>query len=81
VSLVLFSPQVLDLGADIDLVIGTDQPQLLDLDFQLGDWLFKVQVVGIHARDSLDGAGGRTVYKINLRQTNSLSPRWWLGVL
>jgi len=42
-------PQVLNLRADIDLVISADQPQLLDLDLQLGNGLLKVKVIRIHA--------------------------------
>ena len=42
-------PQVLNFRADIDLVISADQPQLLDLNLQLGNGLLKVKVIRIHA--------------------------------
>ena len=37
-----FIPQILDLGADIDVVIRANQSQLFNLNFQLGDRLLKV---------------------------------------
>ena len=37
-----FIPQILDLGANIDLVIRANQSQLFNLNFQLGDRLLKV---------------------------------------
>ena len=37
-----------DLVGDIDIVVGTHQLQFLDLDFEVGNGLFKIQEVGIH---------------------------------
>jgi hypothetical protein len=40
--------QFAELLRQVEFRVGTDQLQLLDLDLELGDRLFKVQVVRIH---------------------------------